>query len=84
MDDALITGQPIALAQIQTELKKYFQCKFETPKDFLGLDTRMPCKGEVQLSMHTFTNKMKTILQIEDSYYGPVLTPGHRQKDQSH
>ncbi len=80
MDDALITGQPIALAQIQTELKKYFQCKFETPKDFLGLDIRMPYKGEVQLSMHTFTNKMKTVLQIEDSYYGPVLTPGRTDK----
>ena len=40
----------------------------------------MPCKGEVQLSMHTFTNKMKTVLQIEDSYYGAVLTPGRTDK----
>jgi hypothetical protein len=38
VDDALITGQPKAVQHLQTKLREHFDSKFETPKDFLGLD----------------------------------------------
>ena len=64
----------------QAELKKYFQCKFQQPNDFLGLDLTIPQPGEINLSMKTFTSKMKEVLEIEDSYYGDILTPGRTDK----
>jgi hypothetical protein len=80
VDDALISGDPIAIAQLQSEMKKYLQCKFDKPKDFLGLDITHKEPGEITLSMHTFTAKMKDVMNIEDRIYGEVLTPGRTNK----
>ncbi len=80
VDDALIAGEQPAITKVQTELKKYFQCKFQQPNDFLGLDLTLPQPGEINLSMKTFTSKMKEVLEIEDNYYGNILTPGRTDK----
>jgi hypothetical protein len=80
VDDALIAGDQPAVDSVQNELKKYFQCKFQTPKDFLGLDLQIPTPGEITLSMKTFTSKMQTVLQIQDTFYGDILTPGRTDK----
>jgi hypothetical protein len=61
VDDALIAGDPPAIASLQKEMKKYLQCKFEKPRDFLGLGITHPEPGEITLSMHTFTTTMKDI-----------------------
>ena len=78
--DALIAGEDLALTQLQQELKQYFQCKFETPKDFLGLDLNCTQPEKIQLSMKSFTSKMKDVLQIPDDFYGEILTPGRTDK----
>jgi hypothetical protein len=80
VDDALIAGDPPAIASLQKEMKKYLQCKFDKPKDFLGLDITHDAPGEITLSMRTFTTKMKDVLNIDDNIYGDVLTPGHTDK----
>jgi hypothetical protein len=67
VDDALIAGEQPALATVQTELKKYFQFKFQPPNDFLGLDLQITSPGHIELSMKTFTSKMKDVLQIQDT-----------------
>ena len=61
-------------------MRKHFQCKFEKPKDFLGLDITHHTPGELTLSMTTFTNKMKDVLALSDTYYGDVITPGRTDK----
>jgi hypothetical protein len=82
VDDALIVGEQSAIQQVQEELKKYFQCKFQTPHDFLGLDLAITKPGEIKLSMETFTSKMKMkdVLEIHDNYHGTILTPGRTDK----
>jgi hypothetical protein len=80
VDDALIVGEQKAITQVQEELKKYFQCKFQTPKDFLGLDLTITKPGEITLSMETFTSKMRDVLEIHDTYHGEILTPGRTDK----
>jgi len=80
VDDALIAGEDLALTQLQKELKQYFQCKFELPKDFLGLDLTITQPGDIKLSMKSFTSKMKDVLQIPDDFYGHILTPGRTDK----
>ena len=67
LDDSLIAGKPNAVKKLKEELATYFQCKFNTPKDFLGLDITIPKKGEITLSMETFTNRMMTALQFKPS-----------------
>ncbi len=61
-------------------MKKYLQCKFEKPNDFLGLDITHQHKGEITLSMKSFTTKMKDVLQLSDSLFGDVLAPGRTDK----
>jgi hypothetical protein len=61
-------------------MKKYLQCKFNKPKDFLGLDITHNTPGEITLSMHTFTKKMREVLGFDDNLYGDVLTPGRTDK----
>jgi hypothetical protein len=80
VDDALISGDTKAIEQLQKQMKKYLQCKFEKPKDFLGLDITHPEPGELTLSMTTFTSKMCDILNLEDNLFGDVLTPGRTDK----
>jgi hypothetical protein len=82
VDDALISGEPKAVEQLQAEMKKYLQCKFDKPKDFLGLlDITHKEPGEITLSMHTFTTKMRDVLGLQDNIYGEVLTPGRTDKN---
>jgi hypothetical protein len=80
VDDSLIAGQPTAVKKLKEELAKYFQCKFNPPQDFLGLDVTQPKKGEITLSMATFTNRMATALKFRTQHDGPVLTPGRTDK----
>ncbi len=39
VDDALITGDPKTVQHIQNELTQHFKCKFNSPLDFLCLET---------------------------------------------
>jgi hypothetical protein len=66
--------------KLKDESAKYFQCKFNPPKDFLGLDVTQPKKGEMTLSMATFTNRMATTLKFRAQHEGPILTPGRTDK----
>jgi hypothetical protein len=61
-------------------MTKHFQCKFDKPKDFLGLDITHQAHGELTLSMIMFTHKMKDVLALADTYYGDVVTPGRTDK----
>jgi hypothetical protein len=80
VDDALISGDPKAITHIQKEMKRYMQCKFDKPKDFLGLDITHTHPGEITLSMESFTTKMKDVLNLQDNIFGDVLTPGRTDK----
>jgi hypothetical protein len=80
VDDSLIAGHPLAVSKLQTEMHKHFKCKFVQPRDFLGLDLKLPKPGEITLSMHTFTSKMVTALSITDHYPGDIFTPGRTDK----
>jgi hypothetical protein len=75
VDDALITGTKETVGIIQERLKEHFKCKFNTPKDFLGLDVSIIAQGHVTLSMSTFTKRMSEALQIE-KWKGSIATPG--------
>ncbi len=75
VDDSLIAGTEKAVQKLEAELAKYFQCKFNKPKDFLGLDITNPEKGEITLSMETFTERMAEALQVTPKHYGTILTP---------
>jgi hypothetical protein len=74
-DDALIAGETKAITHLQQQMAKHFQCKFDKPQDFLGLDITHPTKGELILSKHTFTTKMKDVLAFSDTYFGDAVTP---------
>ncbi len=80
VDDSLIAGQPKAIEKLESEMKKYFKCKFVNPKDFLGLDLSLPNPGKITLSMSTFTSKMISALQMHDTYPGDIITPGRTDK----
>jgi hypothetical protein len=71
VDDALITGQPKAVQYLQTQLRKHFDSKFETPKDFLGLDITRKKDGTIQLSMQTFTKKLAATFKLPNDPLEP-------------
>ncbi len=66
VDDALISGTTTTVTHIQTKLKQHFECKFNAPKDFLGMDIETRTKGETStsISMITFTNKLMKQFEI--------------------
>ncbi len=72
----MIAGQTKAVNKLKDELAKHFQCKFNAPKDFLGLNITNPKKGEITLSMQSFTEKMQETLGYQPKHDGPILTPG--------
>ena len=78
VDDALISGPNDLVTDIQKKLKEYFDVKFSTPKDFIGLDITQRKDGTITLSMNTFTEKLKETFQIPDKL--PILTPGRTDK----
>ena len=75
VDDALISGTTTTVTNIQTKLKQHFECKFNIPKDFLGMDIETRTKGETSISMTTFTNKLMKQFEIQRWPY-PITTPG--------
>lgn len=81
VDDSLISGTKRAIESLEEKLKQKFKCKFQAPKDFLGMDIEHVKKGEIRLSMRTFTTKMIDALGInpQDLKY-PILTPGRTDK----
>jgi hypothetical protein len=80
VDDSLIAEKEKAVSHLQNELKRFFQCKFKPPKDFLGLDNRNPRKIEIKLSMETFTEKIKFIIGYNAQHDGIIQTTGGTDK----
>ncbi len=85
VDDALVSGTIATVTQIQKKMEQHFECKFNIPKDFLGMDIATRTKGETSLSMITFTNKLIKTFEIKRWPY-PITTPGRTdikiQKDE--
>jgi hypothetical protein len=76
----LIAGPKHIVQDIEKKLLIYFDSKFNLPKDFLGLDLKKHDieKGLIQLSMSTFTNKVKETFKVPDSL--PIQTPGRTDR----
>jgi hypothetical protein len=72
VDDSLISGTQRAIEILEEKLKQRFKCKFQALKDFLGMDIDHVKRGEIKLSMTTFTTKMIEALhqptRLEVSY----------------
>jgi hypothetical protein len=65
--------------KIETNLKKYFDAKFAPPKDFIGLDlTHEVDQGKIQLSMQTYTEKVKETFKLKET--NSILTPGRTDR----
>jgi hypothetical protein len=81
VDDSLISGTQRAIEILEAKLRQRFKCKFQTPKDFLGMNIDHVKLGEIRLSMRTFTTKMIDALGINqpDLAY-PILTSGRTDK----
>ena len=69
------TGTRQAMEHIQKKLRDHFKCKFNSPKDFLGLDVTIVEEGKLTLSMSTFTKRMTTTLNVQ-RWKGNIATPG--------
>ena len=81
VDDSLISGITKAIESLKAKLKKKFKCKFQVPKDFLGMDIEHPKLGEIRLSMRTFTTKMVDALNLpKETLKYPIITPGRTDK----
>jgi hypothetical protein len=74
-DDALLNGEKKTVQHVQGQLTQHFKCKFNEPKDFLGLDITTHIPGITSLSMTSFTEKMLIALAVQPWPY-PILTPG--------
>ncbi len=64
VDDSLISGTRKAIENLKAKLKEKFKCKFQVPKDFLGMDIEHTRLGEIRLSMRTFITKMVDALDL--------------------
>jgi hypothetical protein len=79
VDDALIAGHKHIVHTIEKKIMIYFDSKFNLPKDFLGLDVNHDIdRGTIELSMSTFTKKLKDTFKIPDSPTN--LTPGRTDR----
>ncbi len=77
VDNSLIAGTKKAIESLKEKLKTKFKCKFQIPKDFLGMDIDHVKLGEIKFSMRTFTTKMISALGINPTELAyPILTPG--------
>jgi hypothetical protein len=76
VDDSLLGGDKRAVEKIKAELKTKFQCKFQTPEDFLGMDIKIHSPGHIELSMRSFSKKMVDTLNIKDNVRAHIYTPG--------
>jgi hypothetical protein len=80
VDDSL-TGTMKAVKDLKAKLKKKFKCKFQMPKDFLGMDIEHTKLGETRLSMRTSTTKMIGALDLpKETLKYPIITPGRTDK----
>ncbi len=57
-DDSLIAGTKEAIRQLQHKLNKHFKCKFQKPKDFLGMDIEHKALGQITLSMRNYNKHL--------------------------
>jgi hypothetical protein len=81
VDDSLIARTKEAIRQLQHKLNKHlFKCKFQKPKDFLGMDIEHKALGQVTLSMSTFTEKLQQAFDLKDNVWGGLQTPGRTDK----
>ncbi len=81
VDDSLTSGTQRAIESLEAKLKQRFKCKFQAPKDFLGMDIEHVKLGEIRLSMRTFITKMIDALGISKHELAyPILTPGRTDK----
>ncbi len=70
-----------AIEDLKAKLKKNFKCKFQMPKDFLGIDIEHTKLGEIRLSMRTFTTKMVDALDLpKETLKYPIITLGKTDK----
>jgi hypothetical protein len=76
VDGSLLGGDKAAVEKIKNELKQKFQCKFQIPVDFLGMDVKINSPGDIELSMRTFSKKMIDTLQTQDNVRANIYTPG--------
>ena len=58
VDDALLSGTKETVTHIQGEISKHFKCKFNAPKDFLGVNISASTPVTTSLSMTAFTEKV--------------------------
>jgi hypothetical protein len=75
VDDALLSGTKETVEYIQGEIGKHFKCKFNAPKDFLGVNISTSTPGNTSLSMTTFTEKMMASHEVPLWTY-KINTPG--------
>ncbi len=75
VDDALLSGTKKTVEHIQGEISKHFKCKFNSPKDFLGVNISTSTPGLTSLSMTAFTEKMMTSHEVPQWTY-KITTPG--------
>ena len=79
VDDGLITGEEEALQVVMDALSKRYKCKWEEPKDYLGMDLVIK-PGKVPVSMETFMDRKVQELGLIDSYRGEVMGPHFTHK----
>jgi hypothetical protein len=79
-DVSLIAGTKEAIREIQHKLNKHFKCKFQKPKDFLGMDIEHKESGQITLSMGTFTEKLQQAFDLKDNVWSGLQTPGRTYK----
>jgi hypothetical protein len=84
VDDSLISGTMKAIEDLKIKLKKKFKCKFQMPKDFLGMDIEHTKLGEIRLSMRTFTTKIVDALNLpKETLKYPIITPGRTERQEN-
>jgi hypothetical protein len=76
VDGSLLGGDKAAVEKIKSELKKKFQCKFQIPTNFLGMDIKIRSPGDIGLSMRTFSKKMTDAPNINDDARANIHAPG--------
>ena len=69
VDDGLIIGEEEALKVVMDALSKHYKCKWEEPKDYLGMDLNTK-PGKISFSIETFMDGKIHELQLVDSDRG--------------
>jgi hypothetical protein len=81
VDDVLISGELQAITQIQKEMKRYMQCKFDKPKNFLGLALLTYTRARLPYPWRSPSRpKLNMSSTSKTPIFGEVLTPGRTDK----